>query len=95
MGNGEEKVIYETRTYCSKCCILEKRGFKLITAFVVERNKAVYLKASCAFHGHFETLYCSSAKFFHRIFQFDSDFSPAQTPVKGINRRRLLQYFAC
>ncbi|EAL68761.1 hypothetical protein DDB_G0277151 [Dictyostelium discoideum AX4] len=69
-----ETILYDTQTFCPICTIINRKGLILKPAIVVSRDDdKVYLKCCCE-QNHskqFETLYCSSLKFFKRILSFD------------------------
>ncbi|KAK5578041.1 hypothetical protein RB653_002992 [Dictyostelium firmibasis] len=82
-----ETILYDTQTFCPICTIINRKGLLLKAAIVVSRDDdKVYLKCCCD-QNHskqFETLYCSSLKFFKRILSFDPIIGNRFGAVKDI-----------
>ncbi|EFA80883.1 hypothetical protein PPL_06472 [Heterostelium album PN500] len=71
-----EKIIYNTKTYCPKCTLVDRKGLVLTDAQVVSKSdNKVYLKSICSRHPSHYTLYCSSLDFFNRISSYSFELN--------------------
>ncbi|EGG14018.1 hypothetical protein DFA_11780 [Cavenderia fasciculata] len=72
LGMIKEDIIYSTKTYCSRCTLIDRKGLILNDAQVVSRDNKVYLKSLCVHHPSNYTLICSSLEFFNRMSSYNS-----------------------
>lgn len=78
------RVIYQTRTVCPHCAVVERKGFgQRVDAKVVEREGRVDLIASCSSHGEFSTTISNNPKFFNRVMTF-AGLSEGKSPLPDI-----------
>ncbi|KYQ91746.1 hypothetical protein DLAC_07532 [Tieghemostelium lacteum] len=82
-----ETILYNTKTFCPRCTILERKGLLLRDAVVVSRDDKVYLKTLCDQHTDNrtnETLYCSSLSFFQRMMNFDGTYMKTLKDIEDL-----------
>eukprot|EP00698_Gefionella_okellyi_P013133 TRINITY_DN3582_c0_g1_i1.p1 TRINITY_DN3582_c0_g1~~TRINITY_DN3582_c0_g1_i1.p1 ORF type:complete len:509 (-),score=102.28 TRINITY_DN3582_c0_g1_i1:437-1963(-) len=95
--SGKEEPIYETRSVCPVCSVIERKGFEWIPAFVYQKGNCVWLRYQCKMHGERQTLYCSDAGFFRKVLSYSEALSAydGKRPTHALSAqylRRMLRY---
>ncbi|GAB5363404.1 hypothetical protein AAMO2058_000880000 [Amorphochlora amoebiformis] len=68
----EKKLIYETRTICPHCAVVDGKEFtSTIPAQVIHKSGRILLSATCPTHGKISTLITKNVPFFKQMRLFD------------------------